>query len=157
METEAQSDLRMRLARRIRARRDELGLSQQALADQASVHVNTVIRMEQGEFASRRSKTWTPVEEALGLTPRFFDHYLAGEIPDELESRYRNRTASADSGRPVDTIESALYQVFMASSPGTSLEEFDKIRRRVFDVLREAGVDVAARHDDSSSGIGTGE
>lgn len=152
MTAEGEPDLRKRLAARIRARRDELGLSQQALADRAGIGVNTIIRMEQAEFAERRTKTWAPVEEALDWPPRFFDRYLAGEIPEEPKSRYQRRETVSDAGHLIGVVEDAIYQLYVTGAPGAPFEEYDKTRRRVLEALRDAGIDVAARNDGTSSG-----
>lgn len=145
-------NLRKRLAARIRARRDELGLSQQALADRAGVGVNTIIRMEQADFAERRTKTWAPVEEALDWPTRFFDRYLAGEVSDDLESRYQRREPVTDTGHLIGVVEDAIYQLYITGAPGAPFEEYDKTRQRVLKALRDAGIDTAKRHDGTSSG-----
>lgn len=151
MDVENEPDLKKRLARRIRARRDELGLSQDALAEQAGIGVNTVIRMEQADFAKKRSKTWAPIEEALGWTVGFFDDYLAGEVDEDLEGRYQ-RSASADLV-PVHIVKDMLYAAFMAGAPDAPLENYDKALRGAFDFLRRNGINVAVRNEETSSGI----
>lgn len=151
MDAENEPSFRERLARRIRTRRDSLGLSQDELAERASVGVNTIIRMEQADFAKKRSKTWAPVEEALGWTVGFFDDYLAGEVDEDLEARYQ-RSESTDLV-PVDIVTDMLYAAFMAGAPDAPLENYDKARRAAFDFLRRNGINVAARHDGTSPGI----
>lgn len=149
MDVESEPDLRKRLARRIRTRRAELGLSQDALAERAGIGVNTIIRMEQADFAKNRTKTWTSVEEALGWTTGFFDDYLAGEVDEDLEGRYQ-RGESTDLV-PVHIVTDMLYAAFMAGAPDAPLENYDKARRAAFDFLRRNGINVAARHDGTSS------
>lgn len=154
MDVENEPELRERLARRIRARRDELGLSQDALAARAGIGVNTIIRMEQADFAKKRSKTWAPVEEALGWIVGFFDDYLAGEVDDDLETRYQ-RSPSTDLV-PVHIVRDMLYEAFMAGAPDAPLENYDKARRAAFDFLRRNGINVAVRHEGTSSGSDEG-
>ena len=150
MNVESETELRERLARRIRARRDELDLSQEELAEQAGVGVNTIIRMEQADFAKKRSKTWAPVEEALGWTVGFFDDYLGGEVGDDLEGRYQR--AESEDLVPVHIVKDMLYAAFMAGAPDAPLENYDKALRGAFEFLRRNGINVATRHDGTSSG-----
>lgn len=54
------------IGRAIYQRRTELGMTrQQALADAAGVHVNTISRIERGVPSSRRNPTWPAIEAAL--------------------------------------------------------------------------------------------
>lgn len=151
MTADGEFDLRAQLARRIRARRDELGLSQQGLADRAGVHVNTIINMEQGKFAERRNSAWAKIEKALDWPPRFFDDYLSGAVTDDLEARYRRGESVIDAGRLVEVVEDAVYAAFMAGAPNSPLESYDKALRAAFEVLREAGINPIPRNDDASS------
>lgn len=150
MGTEGSADLRERLGNRIRARRDEMGLSQQEFADLATVGVNTIIRMESGEFALKRGRTWPKVEAALGWPGGYFDDYLAGRVDDDLEARYRRETIAP--GKLAAVVEDALYAAFIAGAPGAPLEQYDKARRAAFEVLQRNGIEVALRHDDASQG-----
>lgn len=156
MPAEGETDFRRRLANRIRARRDEMGLSQQALADRAGVGVNTIIRMEQADFAERRTRTWAPVEEALGWSPRFFDHYLAGEIPDDLKDRYKHTETVVEGGRVLKIVEDMLLKVYMAGGTDQTFEDFDRTRRRLVEVLKEEGIEIAERHTETSPGTSEG-
>lgn len=148
--TEGSSDLRAMLGNRVRARRDEMGLSQQEFADLATVGVNTIIRMERGEFAQKRGRTWSKVEAALGWPGGYFDDYLAGNTDDDLEARYRREAITP--GKLAAVVEDALYAAFIAGAPGAPLEQYDKARRAAFEVLRRNGIEVAMRNPDESQG-----
>ena len=104
--TEDSPDLRRRLGNRIRATRDELGLSQQELADRAGVGVNTIIRMERGELAQKRSTTWAKIETALNWPGGYFDDYLAGDVSEDVEARYRRHPIP--EGKLVGLVESMI-------------------------------------------------
>lgn len=56
------------LGRRLRARREELGLSTRQLAEQAGMNDATVVRLEQGAFAAPRPDKLSRIAEALGLS-----------------------------------------------------------------------------------------
>jgi transcriptional regulator with XRE-family HTH domain len=153
MSTEGSSDLRAKLGNRIRARRDEMGLNQQEFADLAEVGVNTVIRMERGEFALKRGRTWPKVETALGWPGGYFDDYLAGDADDDLEARYRRETVAP--GKLVAIVEDMIYEAFIAAAPDTPLREIDKAKRAAFEVLHRHGIEVAKRHPEASQGTET--
>lgn len=155
MSTEGSSDLREKLGNRVRARRDEMGLSQQDFADLAGVGVNTVIRMERGEFAQKRARTWAKVEAALNWPGGYFDDYLAGNVDDDLEARYRREAITP--GRLAAVVEDMLYAAFIAGAPGAPLENYDKARRAAFEVLRNNGIEVARRNPEESQGTETGQ
>lgn len=153
MGTEGSSELRAKLGNRVRARRDEMGLSQQDFADLATVGVNTIIRMERGEFAQKRARTWSKVEAALGWPGGYFDDYLAGNVDDDLEARYRRE--SITPGKLVAVVEDMLYEAFIAAAPDTPLREIDKAREAAFEVLRRNGITVARKHPEASQGTET--
>lgn len=153
MGTEGRSDLRVKLGNRIRAQRDEMGLSQQEFADLATVGVNTIIRMEAGEFAQKRGRTWSKVETALGWRGGYFDDYLAGNVDDDLEARYRRETVTP--GKLVAVVEDMIYEAFIAAAPDTPLREIDKAKRAAFEVLRRNGIEVAKKHPKASQGTET--
>src|SRR4051812_23962633 len=57
-----------RIAERVKALRDELGMSQEALARAANVSVRTISRIEQGETGRPREPEFHRIAQALGTT-----------------------------------------------------------------------------------------
>lgn len=140
----------------IRAGRAERKWSQEELAKRTDgvVSLGTVKNLEGGRDYKR-----IPVE-ALRAVDAAFD-WPAGTLEAKLdptapapnlEARYQNRESVTDAGRTVSTVEDALYNFFMAGAPDTTLADFDRVRRRVFEVLQEEGIAIAKRHDETSSG-----
>lgn len=153
-----------RLMRLIAEARKREGLERQIDMVRASgLSKSTISRLEQGQELGEASLR--AIAKTIGWTGDSAEDVLAGGEPTiavaaepqsqaELERRYQ-RGQATDAGRPIDVVEDALYKVFMAASPGTPLAEFDRVRRQVFGVLAEAGIDVAERHDETSSGTDT--
>jgi DNA-binding XRE family transcriptional regulator len=112
---DAAVDWRM-IGRAIYQRRAELGMkSQQALADAAHVHVNTIGRIERGVPSSRRNPTWPAIESAL----RWPAGYISG-------------LADGDTN-PLPTVELI---------PESAAPE---ISRAVMDAITDGGPDMTAR------------
>ena len=150
-----------RLLKLVSEARKHLGLDKQAdLIKTSGLSRSTVRRFEQGESIDESSLR--KISRALGWTPDSAQDVLNGGEPtpaesgqDALEARYQNRESVMDAGRSVATVEDALYNFFMAGAPDTTLADFDRVRRRVFEVLQEEGITVAKRHDETSSGTDT--
>lgn len=71
------------IGRAVYLRRVELGMSnQQALADRAGVHLNTVSRIERGTPSTRRSPTWPKIEAALDWAAGHIEHLADGSPTD---------------------------------------------------------------------------
>lgn len=100
---------------------------------------------------------WTPDSAANVLTggnpsPRTEATELPAGDVTPLEHRYQRRETVSDAGHLIGVVEDAIYQLYVTGAPGAPFEEYDKTRRRVLEALRDAGIDVAARHDGTSSG-----
>ena len=147
-----------RLLKLVSETRKHLGLDKQAdLIKASGLSRSTVRRFEQGESIDESSLR--KISRALGWAPDSAQDVLNGGEPtlaepsqDGLEARYQNRESVTDAGRSVSTVEDALYNFFMAGAPDTTLADFDRVRRRVFEVLQEEGITIAKRHDETSSG-----
>jgi len=101
------------LGQRLRARREELGLSLRQLADQADMNDATIVRIEQGAFAAPAPDKLARIAEALGLS--LADVFALAEyaVPDDLpsfqpylRSKYRDmpREAVDDLNKAFDRI-----------------------------------------------------
>ena len=101
------------LGQRLRARREELGLSLRQLAEQADMNDATIVRIEQGAFAAPAPDKLARIAEALGLS--LADVFALAEyaVPDDLpsfqpylRSKYRDmpREAVADLNKAFDRI-----------------------------------------------------
>lgn len=137
----------------IRSERAKLKWSRDKLASEAGVSLGTIKNLE-GDRDYKRIpvEPLRAIDDAFGWPQGTLEAKLRSEdVAVNLESRYRRETAT-EAGRPVAIVEDALYRVFMVGNPDTSLAEFDRARRRVFEVLQEAGIDIAERHDGASSG-----
>jgi transcriptional regulator with XRE-family HTH domain len=73
------------LGRRLRTRREELGLSTRQLAEQAGMDDATVVRLEQGLFAAPRPDKLSRIAEALGMSLAdvfaFAEYVVPGDLP----------------------------------------------------------------------------
>ena len=101
------------LGQRLRARREELGLSLRQLAEQADMNDATIVRIEQGAFAAPAPDKLARIAEALGLS--LADVFALAEyaVPDDLpsfqpylRSKYRDmpREAVDDLNKAFDRI-----------------------------------------------------
>lgn len=157
-----------RLAQALFDRRTALGISRQRVADLAGVSLGAVKNLEKkGNSYRRMPSSLAPVVEVLGWTRDSPRKVLAGGEPaleeshaspaeeDDapLEDRYQRRDPVTDAGRLVDVVDDMVYRVFMFGRPDAPFEQYDRTRRRVFEVLREAGIDIAERNDGASSGV----
>jgi len=90
------------LGRRLRARRDELGLSQRDIGKLADLDDATIARIEQGAFAAPRPDTLTRLAEALDLNLAdvfaLADYVIPTELPTftpYLRAKYRGLPSAA--------------------------------------------------------------
>lgn len=152
-----------RLLKLVSEARKQLGLDKQAdLIKASGLSRSTVRRFEQGESIDESSLR--KISRAIHWTPDSAQDVLNGGDPTPakptaadpskaaLEARYQNRESVIDAGHAVATVEDALYRFFMAGAPDTTLADFDRVRRRVFDVFQEEGISIAKRHDETSAG-----
>jgi transcriptional regulator with XRE-family HTH domain len=101
------------LGRRLRARREELGLSTRQLAERADIDDATVVRIEQGAFAAPRPDKLSRIAEALDLSLAdvfgLADYTVPGDLPSfqpYLRSKYRDMPAGA-----VDDLHKAFARI----------------------------------------------
>lgn len=94
--TYIESDQVRRLGETLRARREELGLSQRQLAAQADINDATVVRLEHGEIAAPAPDKLSRIAAALDLPLAdvfaLADYVVPEELPSfqpYLRSRYR--------------------------------------------------------------------
>lgn len=101
------------LGQRLRARREELGLSLRQLAERADMNDATIVRIEQGAFAAPAPDKLARIAEALGFS--LADVFALAEyaVPDDLpsfqpylRSKYRDmpREAVDDLNKAFDRI-----------------------------------------------------
>jgi transcriptional regulator with XRE-family HTH domain len=90
------------LARFLKARRNELELSQEAVAERAGLRASTVMRLERGDIPSPRPDTLQQLAHALGVS--FEDLFArigyldADKLPEPapyLRTRYRGYSDTA--------------------------------------------------------------
>lgn len=154
---------RERLLRLATEAREELGLERQAdLIKATGLSRSTVHRFEQGEVVSETALR--KISQAIRWTSSSAQDVLAGgeptPIPEasetdqaaRLEHRYRRGEPVIDGGQLVGVVDDMIYKVFMFGAPDAPFEQYDRARRRVFEVFREAGIEIAERHDGKSSG-----
>lgn len=91
-----------RLALRIRRRRVDLDVSQQALADAANVSLRTIANLEAGQPAKER--TLARIERALRWIPGSVDTILDGGEPSELQAENLDEVVDES----VDAAEAAI-------------------------------------------------
>jgi transcriptional regulator with XRE-family HTH domain len=101
------------LGKRLRARREELGLSAQQLAEQTDTTDGTILRIESGDIAAPRPDKLARIADALGIS--LADVYALADyaVPDELptfrpylRSKYRELPAQA-----VDDLNHAFERI----------------------------------------------
>jgi len=92
------------LGRKLRARREELGLSTRQLADQADMNDATIVRIEQGAFAAPRPDKLSRIAEALGLSLADVFALADYAVPDDLPS-FRPYLRSKYRDMPTGAVE----------------------------------------------------
>ena len=90
-------DQAKQLGRKLRARREELGLSLRQLAERAETTDTTIVRIEQGAYAAPAPDKLSRIAEALGLSLAdvfaLADYAVPGDLPSfqpYLRSKYRD-------------------------------------------------------------------
>lgn len=144
-----------RLLELVAERRKALGLDRQADLIRASgISRSTMHRFLRGESIDETSLR--KISRGLKWAPDSAQDVLAGAEPKiatpdstDLEGRYQHEVV-VNEGQSVATVEDRFYKFFMASAPDTTLEEFDRIRRKVFQIFEEEGIPIARKHDESS-------
>jgi transcriptional regulator with XRE-family HTH domain len=74
------------LGRRLRTRREELGLSKRQLAEQVDMNDATIVRLEQGLFAAPRPDKLSRIADALGLSLADVFAFAEYVVPSDLPS-----------------------------------------------------------------------
>lgn len=101
------------LGQRLRARREELGLSLRQLAERAETTDTTIIRIEQGAYAAPAPDKLSRIAEALGLSLAdvfaLAEYAVPGDLPSfqpYLRSKYRDLPPEA-----VDDLNKAFARI----------------------------------------------
>jgi transcriptional regulator with XRE-family HTH domain len=149
----------------LRERRAVLRLTQEELASLAGVHAGTVKNYEAGKRGyDKIPKGALQIEKALGWAsgsvlavlnggePTLVTETLPSPAGGELEHRYRHTETVAEGGRVLKIVEDMLFKVYMAGGTDQTFEDFDRTRRRLVEVLKEEGIEIAERHLETSSG-----
>lgn len=96
-----------RLARYVRERRDELGLTQEEIATRGGPSTATLRLIETGTQDSYRAKSLRQLAEALRWTPESPRAILAGREPEEVQESGRERPATETTPPEPEPGESA--------------------------------------------------
>jgi transcriptional regulator with XRE-family HTH domain len=115
-----------RLAEAVRSRRYRLGMSQQAVADAASVSLRSIGNLERGEGVPQLGKRLA-IETALRWAPGSIEAVMRGEDPTELSLETRQ---PQPVGLGLD-----------AEADGLPLEDVEAIRAQVRALKRARGLD----------------
>lgn len=153
------------LAAAIKKRRKTLRYSQDALAKAADLSRSTIQKLEWATAENVEHETMTKLESGLEWAAGSVnavlnggDPTLAPETPSDaarLESRYRHATV-VEGGRVLKIVEDMLFKVYMAGGTDQTFEDFDRTRRRLVEVLKEEGIEIAERHTETSPGTSEG-
>lgn len=107
------------IGERVRARRTEMGLAQEALAQAVGCSVKTISRYERGEQKPRRGEHMEALTRALGVTESWLE-YGVDAAPTTSEPVYDHEP---------DVVTRAIRYVFGGTWPAPDLEA--RIRERV--------------------------
>lgn len=124
----------MALARDVIARRNQMHMTQQELADRAGVHLNTIVRIEAGVPSSRRAPSWPRIEHGLGWPP--------GDIPRrvDMNARRAGYLIEVPEQEAAARADDAVHKALVATLPGATIEQVLKIQARAIKELRQAGI-----------------
>lgn len=121
------------IGRAVYQRRNELGMkSQQALAERADVHVNTVSRIERGVPSSRRNPTWGAIEAAL--------QWPAGHIARLADGEQLEVAGNAAPTSLAAEIEQAVFAAISDNAPDVTVRQARQIAEGAVAELRRRGV-----------------
>ena len=108
----------------LRQRRQQAGLTQEALAEQAGVGVRTIRGLETGERADPRVTTVRLLADALSLRPEEHEELLGAAIGQQPADRVAGSVAGAVAGSALhDTLADAAEQLAHASAARWRREE----------------------------------
>lgn len=131
----ANDDVWRELGDHLAAIRKQRGMLQQELADTAEVSLSTITRLESGRPLVRRSRSWSRIEKALDLEPKYIERFVSTatrrtgfliEVSDLSEIEPRAREA----------ITSAL----MATLPDATVAQVRAAEAAAIRALRENGI-----------------
>ncbi len=135
MAESANDDVWRELGDHLAAIRKQRGMLQQELADTAEVSLSTITRLESGRPLVRRSRSWSRIEKALDLEPKYIERFVSTatrrtgfliEVSDLSEIEPRAREA----------ITSAL----MATLPDATVAQVRAAEAAAIRALRENGI-----------------
>jgi len=133
-----QEDRSRRLARYVAARRDQLGLSQEALADQAGLNHKTVHTVESGKHWPV-ARTRRALEPALGWVEGDIDRIADGGFPVTgplPEDDFDDVAAMALAGMPADELE-ANIRAKIADLPAEHRPFVEELYEQLLDSERQ--------------------
>lgn len=152
------------LAAAIKKRRKTLRYSQSALAKAAGLSRSTIQKLEWATAENIEHETMIKLESGLEWGAGSVNAVLGGgnaaqltkipSDPADLERRYRHSETVVEGGRVLKIVDDMLLKVYMAGGTDQTFEDFDRTRRRLVEVLKEEGIEIAERHSGTSSGTG---
>lgn len=129
-------------------RRQELGLTQEALAARFGVSLGTIQRLEDGKTQTRRGSTWSKLEAGYGWGPGFIENFTMGlvtAVPStEGDGRFV-RTPRPDGDVDVrDIVRKILGQY----APNTPIAEVLKAEEEAVEEARRRGL-IASHNEET--------
>lgn len=147
-------DAWFRLGRLAYARRVELGLTQQQVADRAKVSINTVGRLESGTPSTRRPASWPKLEAVLEWPQGFFEDFVNGKVlgppePADEEGRFTRQRKSDET----DIVRDLVRMITLEVAPGTSISKVLELEEQAVKFARERGFKGPSEAPSTSDGV----
>ena len=149
------SNRAQRLGQLVQNARQELGLTQQGLAERAGISLRNVTRIEAGDGPKRQTPTWAKLEGGLAWPLGFIRDYLAGRA-DETALAGNLRRDPVPEGDLTGMIHDVLFNVFGYAAPDVPLSVIRESERIALEVAKKHGY-VPALRQERSSGDQTGK
>lgn len=129
---------RLRLAKLVIRRRQELGWHKVEAAQQAGLTHTTYMRVEKGE--SVRDVTYTKIDAAFGWAPSACVAILEGASEAQLAGDVEDGTRFAPVANVDEEARKAVQDAVIAVMPDVPSGEMAKLSNKVVEFLRERGI-----------------
>lgn len=129
---------RLRLARLVIRRRQELGWHKVEAAQRADLTHTTYMRVEKGETV--RDVTYTKIDSAFGWAPGASVAILEGATEAQPAGDIEGGTRFAPVANMDEEARKAVQDAVIAVMPGVPAGEMAKLSEKVVEYLRERGI-----------------
>lgn len=121
-------------------RRQELGLTQEALAARFKVSLGTIQRLEDGKPQKRRGPTWPKLEAGYGWGPGFIENFTSGRVTEPPHTEENGRFVRTPRPDGDVDVRDIVRKILGQYAPNTPIAEVIKAEETAVEEARRRGL-----------------